>query len=286
MRLDQFIAIQFSLSRAQATKAVREGLVRLNGCIEKKPSKTVSEESRVEMSSVTPSSTELAEARTEGPHVVLYEDAACLIINKPQGIDVYALLAELKEEYSLPSLALAHRLDKGTSGCLLIAKNPAACDALQSQFKERTIEKVYLAIVAGIPKEAKASIEAQIGRSLVDRKKMSLFRTGNSRTALTMYRTLATAEKCSLLECRIATGRTHQIRVHLNAIGHPILGDETYGNDESRKLSEKCAITLPCLHAASLTFVSPATEKSVAVQAPPPKTFHDAMKTLHLPQLH
>ena len=285
MRLDQHIALLFGLSRAQATKAVREGLVRLNGCIEKKPSKTVSEESRVEMTSVTVKSPDVP-SPSPSPHVVLYEDAACLIINKPQGIDVYALLAELKEEYSLPSLALAHRLDKGTSGCLLIAKNPAACDALQSQFKERTIEKVYLAIVAGIPKEAKASIEAQIGRSLIDRKKMSLFRTGNSRTALTMYRTLATAEKCSLLECRIATGRTHQIRVHLNAIGHPILGDETYGNDESRKLSEKCAITLPCLHAASLTFVSPATEKSVAVQAPPPKTFHDAMKTLHLPQLH
>ena len=285
MRLDQHIALLFGLSRAQATKAVREGLVRLNGCIEKKPSKTVSEESRVEMTSVTLKSPDVP-SPSPSPHVVLYEDAACLIINKPQGIDVYALLAELKEEYSLPSLALAHRLDKGTSGCLLIAKNPAACDALQSQFKERTIEKVYLAIVAGIPKEAKASIEAQIGRSLIDRKKMSLFRTGNSRTALTMYRTLATAEKCSLLECRIATGRTHQIRVHLNAIGHPILGDETYGNDESRKLSEKCAITLPCLHAASLTFVSPATGKSVAVQAPPPKTFHDAMKTLHLPQLH
>lgn len=280
MRIDQFIAIKFGLSRAKATKAVREGLVRVNGIIEKKPSKTVSEESRVELTSTK--STAPIPRPSPSPYEVLYEDSSCLVINKPQGIDVYTLLGELREELSSPTLALCHRLDKGTSGCLLIAKTPEACEALQKQFKERTMEKVYLAIVAGVPKEAAASIEAQIGRSLVDRTKMSLFQTSKSRTALTSYRTLGRAEKCSLLECRIATGRTHQIRVHLRAIGHPILGDSTYGNEESRTLSETSGITLPCLHARSLAFVSPATGKRVEVKAPLPGSFQTALKNLQL----
>ena len=272
MRLDQFIASRFSLSRSQAAKRIEEGRVRCNGRVVTKSSRRVSAEDTVTLEDVRPRPSP-SPSPSPNPISILYEDSACLVIDKPQDIAV----AEL-----LPSLFLVHRLDKGTTGCLLIAKSEKSCEALQKQFQDRSIHKQYLAVVAGVPKEAMATIDAPIGRNLTDRKKMSLFRTGKSRTALTEYRILAKSAEAALLECIIHTGRTHQIRVHVRAIGHPILGDSTYGNDKSRALSEKYGITLPCLHAWKLTFHSPAIGKIVQCEAPIPHTFQMFMADLKL----
>lgn len=201
--------------------------------------------------------------------ITLYEDPSCLVINKPAGIAV----EELKTMGHL-----VHRLDKGTTGCLLIAKSDEAREALQKQFKDRTVGKTYLAIVAGVPKETIATIEAPIGRSLGNRTRMSLFRTGKTRSATTTYAVLSMCPAAALLQCDLHTGRTHQIRVHLSAIGHPILGDETYGTRASRDLSWKYDIASPMLHAWRLAFASPATGERLHVEAPVPEGLLEAME--------
>jgi len=219
---------------------------------------------------------------------ILYEDTACFVINKPADLTVHpasstqeqTLIDILREPY--PEACLVHRLDKGTTGCLLVAKSDADCEALQSQFKDRTVKKQYLAICAGVPEKKKATIDAPVGRNLLNRTKMSLFRTGTSREAQTTYEVLAQTDECSLLRCEIHTGRTHQIRVHLSAIGHPIVGDEKYGSEASKKLSEKIDISSPLLHAHTLEFTSLETGERVRVEAPVPEKFQEAVEELRL----
>jgi len=219
---------------------------------------------------------------------ILYEDDTCLVVNKPADLTVHpapsaqeqTLIDILREQY--PEACLVHRLDKGTTGCLLVAKSKSGCEELQSQFKDRTVKKQYLAICAGVPEKKKATIDAPVGRNLLNRTKMSLFRTGTSREAQTTYEVLSQTEQCSLLRCEIHTGRTHQIRVHLSAIGHPIIGDEKYGSELSRRLSEKHKIESPLLHAHTLEFMSLETGEKVKVKAPIPKMFQEAKEMLEL----
>ena len=294
IRLDQFVAAAFLLSRAQAAKHIREGHVRCNESVTRKVA------TRLHPGDVIAFERQAASVTTSQPNPnpnpnpsipILYEDDQCLVVNKCPGLAVHpapshrgeqTLIEIVREERSAPRLMLVHRLDKGTSGCLLIAKTAESCEAFQEQFEKRTVEKEYLAIVAGVPKEKEATIDAPLGRSLMDRKKMSLFRTSRSRNAVTSYKILSEANDAALLSCSIATGRTHQIRVHLAAIGHPILGDETYGNETSQKLSENLGIASPCLHAWKLTFLPPATRKEVYIEAPIPQLFREAAALLSL----
>lgn len=207
---------------------------------------------------------------------ILYEDSSCLVVNKPAGITVHpaastknetTLIEVLQAQIGSP-LKLVHRIDKDTTGCLLVAKNAQALHSLQTQFRNRTVRKTYLAVVAGIPKEKKAIIEGEIGRSLVNRVKMTLFRTGKSRKAVTTYEVLSHSDTASLLRCDIHTGRTHQIRVHLRSIGHPILGDEKYGTDRSKELSRLLNVQSVLLHAWKIQFVSEGKEASVEAEIP------------------
>lgn len=217
---------------------------------------------------------------------ILYESPSCLVINKPRGVTVHpakqtksevTLIEKLRKELKYKNLELVHRLDKETTGCLLVAKNPEVLAFLKKQFKDRTVKKIYLAIVAGVPREKKAMIDSPIGRSLVKRMKMSLFKTGKSREAITVYEVIDSADDVALLKCEIKTGRTHQIRVHLASLGHPVLGDKTYGNDFSRAVSEKYGVQTMQLHAQKLEFASPETKGSVQVEAPTPEDFHDRL---------
>ena len=226
---------------------------------------------------------EHANLRTS-PLRILYEDACCIVVDKPSGIATIRTELTKASETTvtdlLSGLLPAHRLDRGTSGCLLLARGVEALADLQRQFRMRTVSKSYLAIVEGHPEERQAVIDAPIGRKLTERTRMSLFTTGKQRKAETTYHTVAKGDRASLLVCRPRTGRTHQIRVHLAAIGHPILGDDRYGSPRSEDRSRTAGIGRLCLHAHALMFTSPATGEKVEIRAPVPEEFCIILHTL------
>lgn len=232
------------------------------------------------------------------PLPVLYEDDACLVIEKPAGIAVHpgtamkegekTLLDDLRllfKERSLPFFpeeVLVHRLDKGTTGCLLIAKTPEYHARFQEQFKDRAVKKTYLAIVHGVPKHPEATIDAPIGRSFSNTVKMGVIGVRKGREAQTTYRVIQQGQTCALLECDLHTGRTHQVRVHLSSIGHPVLGDEKYGTNASKKFSQQNHITHLCLHAWKLGFTSLADVAWHGVGATVPGRFQKTLQSLGL----
>ncbi|MDA1293005.1 MAG: RluA family pseudouridine synthase [bacterium] len=286
-RLDAIIAAQDStLSRSKIQKAIKEGSVTVNGKVVKKSSLQLAEGDvivlRIDASLVINQSSLVQPVNLTLE--VLFEDDAVVVINKPAGYAVHPghsmeenettilhgiayLFAERKIPFS-PDSTLVHRLDKPTTGCLVVAKNDVCFAALQKQFEERTTIKKYLAIVSGVPEHTEATIDAPIGRNLTDRTKMSVLKTSVSRDAKTTYRVLDATSDCALVECDLHTGRTHQIRVHLSSIGHPILGDVPYGSPANKKLSEHYNVSGLCLHARTIAFVSPADNTLHTVEAP------------------
>lgn len=281
-------------SRADAQRSIDAGLVRVRGRVVRKPSFSVHEGDDVQYEEQRLPPPDLAIAPVDLHLSILHEDAACIVIDKPAGIAVHpgagmkpgtttllSGITYLFQERCLPfhpDAVLAHRLDKETTGCLLLAKNPAAHRALQRQFSERQVRKIYLALVAGIPKHPRAIIDAPIGRHPLRPTRMTVMGGRKSREARSTYELLARGECCSLLRCDLATGRTHQVRVHLAAIGHPILGDRAYRNAASDRLREQHGIPSPCLHAWKLSFVSPADQREHEVTAPVPAGFREAMR--------
>jgi 23S rRNA pseudouridine1911/1915/1917 synthase len=299
MRLDVFLAKTMpTLSRMKAGALVRSGAVRVNGRIIRKPAHAVKPGDRIEADrdAHPVSDTHITPEDLSLP--VLYEDDACLVIDKPVGISVHPApgmaqgtttllhgIAHLFASRGLPfgaSSVLAHRLDRETTGCLLIAKTPEAHASLQKQFKSRTVEKTYLAIVAGVPTLPTATIDAPVGRNLIHRTRMSTLQTSVSREAQTTYHVLGSSRDASLLACDLHTGRTHQIRVHLRAIDHPILGDITYGSKRSEEITGKYQIHGLCLHAWKLAFTSPADGRRHTATAPLPTAFRRSLQALSL----
>jgi len=210
------------------------------------------------------------------PLEILYEDDAVIAINKPAGIVVHAgagnhsgtLVNRLVHHFASLSKVggdlrpgIVHRLDKGTSGALLVARNDAAHQALAAQFSGRTIEKTYLALVHGNVRAESGRITTPIERDSARRTRMTA-RSGSGRSALTEYRVKRRFDKFTYLEVRIGTGRTHQIRVHLASIGHPVAGDRLYGGQPAERIF---------LHAWRIAFISPATGERVNVEAPLPE---------------
>lgn len=279
-RLDMFVSKAFDCSRSQAAKRIGKGHVMVNGKRITKPAKKLFANDVVHLTHPKQAHRPNYQLPTTN-YKLLYEDDSCLVINKPSGITVHpasstfgneTLIEALRREHG-ENLTLVHRLDKDTTGCLVVAKNAAAAEALQKQFHDRTVEKTYIAAVAGIPKEKRARIEAPIGRSSVNRTKMSLFRTGKSRAATTSYEVLEERGDRALLRCNIATGRTHQIRVHLAFIGHPILGDRKYGTKRSEEIGARHGVRCMLLHAWKIECTSPKTGKRVQAEAPIPDHF-------------
>ena len=210
------------------------------------------------------------------PISVLYEDEHLLVVDKPAGMAVHPgvghpdstlLNAILGLDPEIGSVGgqmrpgLVHRLDKDTSGLMLVAKNDESHEHLSAQFKNRSVKKGYLALVVGHPEPAEAIIDAPVGRDPHDRKKMAVVEDG--RPASTHYRTIQRYSGCSYIDVRPRTGRTHQIRVHFTSIGHPIVGDATYGRADTR-------LDRHFLHAANLQFEHPATGERVDLNAPLP----------------
>ena len=224
---------------------------------------------------------------------IIYEDNDIIVINKPKGLVVHpangnpdgtlvnALIEICKD--SLSGIGgeirpgIVHRLDKDTSGILVVAKNDKAHINLSEQIKKRQMEKIYIALVRGNVKESQATINMPIGRSNGDRKKMAV--TKNGKEAITHFKVLERYEKnnnkYSLLEIKIDTGRTHQIRVHLAQIGYPVIGDYIYSNGKN-----EFGIIGQCLHSKSLKFIHPITEKEMYLEAELPKYFKEVIESL------
>ncbi|MBU0458800.1 RluA family pseudouridine synthase [Patescibacteria group bacterium] len=296
-RLDSFLSsAKGDLSRSKANKLIKSGSVQVNGKVIKKAAFVLKEDDQVSIIGDIPKESKNEYVPTNLNLEILYEDDACFVINKPAGISVHPAATIGKDEKTIlngiaylfkkkglkfsPDATLVHRLDKETTGCLLIAKTPEAHGKFQKQFEERTVKKFYLTLVAGVPSPAQALIDAPIGRNLINRTVMSLFRTGKSRAAKTTYKTLKSTDDAALLECELHTGRTHQIRVHLNSINHPILGDPTYCTSKSQETSEKYGITGLCLHSQKLEFDSLYSGNRVRVEAPVPQHLLDTMEEL------
>ena len=219
------------------------------------------------------------------PLEILYQDAAVIAIDKPAGLVVHAgagahsgtLVNRLVHHFAALSHVggdlrpgIVHRLDKGTSGVLLVARNDSAHQALAAQFAGRTVEKTYLALVHGRVRAESGRITKPIARDPVRRTRMTT-RLANGRSALTEYRVLQRFEKFTYLEVRIGTGRTHQIRVHLASLGHPVAGDRLYGAPAAERIF---------LHAWRIAFASPATGERVAVESPLPVDLQRWLATL------
>jgi len=286
-RLDHFVSLRApALSRSQAKRLILDGLVTVNGK-PAKPSKTVWSGDEVVVQVPAPKEQELAAEPI--PLDVIYEDGDLLVVNKPAGLVVHpapgspggtlvnAILHHCGGELAISGTrrpGIVHRLDKDTSGLLVVAKSDTSFRSLSKQVKERSVERTYLAVVSGSFEELQGKIDAPIGRSIRDRKRMAV--TGvRGRTAVTHFRVTETFRGASLVDVKLETGRTHQIRVHFAFIGHPILGDAQYGHGVTATsvfsrsvLAAIKSLRGQALHASSLGFTHPTTGEWMQFEAP------------------
>jgi 23S rRNA pseudouridine1911/1915/1917 synthase len=290
MRLDRFVAKQTpEFSRMRIQQFIRDGLISLNGKAAR-PREMVRNGDRIQLVArmlATPASTfpPFAASTSVVNLSILFEDEDLILLNKDAGVSVHPgagrTSGTLVDALRLHSANLSgvggesrpgivHRLDKQTSGCLVVAKNDRAHLELSRQFATRTVEKIYLALVAGRLGKNAGTIDAAIGRHRVHRTKMAVAREGG-REARTDFRVLRSGASASLIECRLHSGRTHQIRVHLQHLGHPILGDAVYGRRRAGNYPRQM------LHAWKLGFNHPRTKARMHFEAPLPEDFRAAI---------
>jgi 23S rRNA pseudouridine1911/1915/1917 synthase len=284
LRLDRFLAKQLpEYSRSRLQQLIRAGFVRLNGATSR-PSQPVRSGDEIEL---TEPPLEKIETQPESiPLEVLFEDNDLIVINKPAGLVVHpgaghqqhtlvnALLghcATLSGIGGKERPGIVHRLDKETSGCLVVAKNDATHRDLSRQFAERTVDKIYVALVAGKLQKQTGAIEENIRRHPVHRQRMSVTSL-RGRAAKTEYRVLRSGDQASLIECRLHSGRTHQIRVHLHHIGHPVVGDKVYAARLAKGFPRQM------LHAWKIGFRHPRTGEWRNFEAPLPDDFATAIR--------
>ena len=287
-RLDVYIASKDEeTTRSSAQRQIEQGNVVVNGKKITKVSYKVSEGDKIEIEEQEPVESELK--AQDIPIDIIYEDKDIIVVNKPKGMVVHpangnpdgtlvnAIMAICKD--SLSGIGgeirpgIVHRLDKDTSGLLIVAKNDMAHVNMSEQIKRHEVKKTYIALVRGIVKENEATIDMPIGRSNSDRKKMAVNKNGKN--AVTHIKVLKRYDKYTLLEINIETGRTHQIRVHLAHIGYPVIGDYIYSNGKN-----EFGIVGQCLHAKSLEFKHPITGKDMKLEAPLPEYFEKVLQEL------
>ena len=295
-RLDSYLPKVFpAVSRGTFQRLIEEGHVLVNGK-HAKPTQQPHLGDVIEVTWPPPKTSQLLPQNL--PLEILYEDEALLVINKPAGLVVHpaaghedstlvnALLYHCAGQLSgvggVARPGIVHRLDKETSGCLVIAKNDTAHVKLSDQFKNRTLEKLYLALACGVFSNPKGEIRAAIQRHPSHRKRMAVTANGG-REAWTSYRVIEQfGSLASLVQATLHTGRTHQIRVHLQHLGHPIAGDNVYGARQTKRLEEgaRTEFARQMLHAYSLKFTHPITGSDLCVRAPLPVDFTAACQAL------
>ena len=284
-RLDKVLAQASGLSRERTKTLIADGAVTIAGRAVRDPSAKVAggESFAIALPPPAPLETEAQDI----PLDVVFEDEHLIVVNKPAGLVVHPAAGNLDGTLVNALLhhcagrlsgingtlrpGIVHRIDKDTSGLLVVAKSDAAHEGLARQFADHSIERTYLALCAGHPRPPAGTIQARLGRSEANRKKMAVLSDKSSRGkhAVTHYRTLRALDGCALIECKLETGRTHQVRVHLASIGHPLLGDPVYGRDPKalRPLLKELHFARQALHAASLGFVHPVTGERLGFAA-------------------
>ena len=286
-RLDTYIpSVDTDITRTSAQRLIEDGNILVNGK-NAKVSYKIQENDKISVEIPEPKQIELKAQNI--PIEIIYEDSDIIVVNKPKGMVVHpangnpdgtlvnAIMAICKD--SLSGIGgeirpgIVHRIDKDTSGLLIVAKNDNAHVKMSEQIKNHEVKKTYIALVRGVFKENEATIDMPIGRSTSDRKKMAVNKNGKD--AITHIKVLKRFDKYTLLQVNIETGRTHQIRVHLSHIGYPIVGDYTYSNGKN-----EFDVIGQCLHAQKLEFKHPITQKDMCLEAELPQYFKDILDKL------
>lgn len=290
-RLDKWLAGAVSgLSRSYIQKCIKEGQALVNGTHQKANYRLRVDD---EVSFSIPEAVEPEIAAEEIPLSILYEDGDVLVVDKPKGMVVHpapghysdtlvnAVLYHCKGQLSgingVLRPGIVHRIDRDTTGSLIICKNDLAHNAIAAQLKAHSMNRSYRAIVHGVVAQGEGTVDAPIGRDEKDRKRMAVNQK-NGKPAITHYRVLERFREHTYIECRLETGRTHQIRVHMTSIGHPLLGDEVYGARKSPFHLEG-----QTLHAYTLGFLHPVSGEYVEVTAPLPAYFQKLLEILKNP---
>lgn len=285
VRLDVYLSEKYNdLSRTMIQKLIENGDIQINGTIKKISYKVQSQDC---ITINIPDVKEIDLKAQDIPIDIVYEDKDIIVVNKPKGMVVHpangnpdgtlvnAIMSICKE--SLSGIGgelrpgIVHRLDKDTSGLLIVAKNDKAHIQMSEQIKNREVNKIYIALVRGNVQEDEATINMPIGRSIKDRKKMAVIKSG--REAITHFKVLKRYPRYTLLEIKIDTGRTHQIRVHMAEIGHPVVGDSIYSNGKN-----EFGVEGQMLHAKILDFKHPITQKQMHLETELPEYFKDILE--------
>ncbi len=289
-RIDKCISMLIdSLSRSFIQKLIKDGGVIVNGKEVKSSYRVKADD---EVCFHLPKAVEPDIQPEEIALDILYEDADVIVLNKPKGMVVHpaaghysgtlvnALLYHCGDELSgingVMRPGIVHRIDKDTTGSLVVCKNDKAHKSIAAQLKEHSVTRSYRAICCGVIREEEGCIDAPVGRHPTDRKKMAV-NEKNGKRAVTHYKVLERFKEYTYIECRLETGRTHQIRVHMASIGHPLLGDSIYGGEV-----RKCPFRLEgqTLHAMTIGFIHPSTGKYVEIEAPLPDYFSRLLNIL------
>lgn len=291
-RVDKLISsLSDAMSRSYIQKLIKDNLLTVNEKVVKGSTKVREGD---ELSLIIPPSV-IPDIKPEKMDLdILYEDDDILVVNKPKGMVVhpapghyehtlvngimYYLGDKLSGINGVMRPGIVHRIDMDTTGSILICKNDIAHRDIAEQLKEHSINRVYHAICHGILKDDEGTVEGNIGRSTNDRKKMAVVSPDQGKEAITHYKVIKRFEESKLtyIQCKLETGRTHQIRVHMSHIGHPLLGDEVYGNGQKSKFK----LQGQTLHAKTLGFVQPTTKKYIEIDAPLPEYFDHLLNIL------
>ncbi len=298
-RLDRALAALLpTYSRERLKALISSGQVESGGQLARDPSAKAKEGTSFNIA-VPPPAVAHNEAQ-DIPIDIVFEDDHLLVVDKPAGMVVHpaagnydgtmvnALLHHCQGRLSgiggVARPGIVHRIDKDTSGLLVVAKTDPAHEGLAAQFAKHSIERRYAAIVAGLPKSGSGTVDANLARSSTDRKKIAIVSVGRGKRAVTHWRLVETLKQAALMECQLETGRTHQVRVHMASIGHPLLGDPVYGRSRSehREVLKRLEFDRQALHAARLGFIHPVTGGALTFDSPIPSDMQRLLSCLRV----